>query len=169
MLSWSRLQSASNSWGLWSRSNSSMAYRVSHYQNAQTNETSKKNSKKRRGRKKNRPKVTMQIDKSTCLSYNLRENTFGYKSVPTNAFRNLWMKWSGALLSTSLLKFNQRILSISTPKMPCSMRNSNGSFSKKVFQKTTMISNKNSKNQFRELQSDRFSEALCAPVLEMQR
>ena len=49
----------------------------------------KKNSKKRRGRKKNRPKVTLQIEKSTCLSYNLRENDFGYKGVPTNAFRDL--------------------------------------------------------------------------------
>ena len=36
-----------------------------------------------------KPTVTIQIDKSTCLSYNLRENAFGYRGVPTNAFKEL--------------------------------------------------------------------------------
>ena len=49
----------------------------------------KANSKKRRGKKKKRPQVTVQIDKSTCLSYNLRVNEFGYKGVPTGKMEDL--------------------------------------------------------------------------------
>ena len=49
----------------------------------------KKNSKRQRGRNKAKLLVTLQIDKSTCLSYNFHKNEYGYNGVPTQAMKDL--------------------------------------------------------------------------------
>ena len=49
----------------------------------------KKNSKRMRERNKKCRHVVFQIDKSTCLSYNIAENELRYRRVSSQAFQSM--------------------------------------------------------------------------------